>query len=197
MNSRSQIEAQVRLFKTFKTPFLGFFAILLSLLAAPGPSAALPQSGGYAPLVSLFIEGIKNSILPSHWLLIVVSWEEVPEVYLAASVVLALLLSSPLISYQVMKFIVSVRGTRRTVYSLTVSASVLLATGALFGFLFFSRYVFLALASVYVFTGVFPPAIDAAFFYFFALKIIAAMAVAFTLPVYVYALVRYRAHPVH
>ncbi len=132
MNSRSQVEVQyVRLFGAFRAPLLSFFATLLSLLAAPNPVAAFPQSGGYTPLVSLFLDGIKNGILPPSWHLIVVSSSEPLEVYAAASVVLALLISSPVISYQVMNFIVSVRGTRRAVYLLTAAASTLLASGTL------------------------------------------------------------------
>lgn len=191
MNSRSQVEAQVRPFRTLRAPFLSFFAILLSLLIAPSPNMVF-SNGGYAPLVSLFLGEIKNSILPQHWELIFVSSNEPLEVYAAASLVLALLISSPMVSYQVMKFIVSVRGTRRTVYWLTAAASILLVSGTLFGYLFFSSYIFAALSSYFYFPGLYPPVIDAADFYFFALDAIAATAVVFTLPAYIYALVRFR-----
>ncbi len=156
----------------------------------PSPTATFSNSG-YAPLVSLFLEGIKNGILPQHWELIDVSSSEPLEVYAVASVVLSLLISSPVISYQVMKFIVSVRGTRRPVYLLAAAASALLASGTLLGYLFFTRYTLAALAQ-YASFDIIPAEIDAADFYFFALNAIAAAAVAFTLPAYIYALVRFR-----
>ncbi len=63
------------------------------------------------------------------------------EIYLTASVMLALLIASPLISYQVMKLIAPALVTRRRVlYSLVGCATVLLAAGALFGNLLVVHY---------------------------------------------------------
>jgi Sec-independent protein secretion pathway component TatC len=190
MDSRSRIEVRVRPLASFRAPFLSFFAIL-SVLAAPSPVAALAPNGSYVPLVSFLLNGIRDGILPVGWHAFYLSSSEPPEVDAMASVVLALLLSSPMIAYQAMKSIVSVRGTRRMLYSLTALASMLLASGALFGYLFLAK--FLLLASTPVFDAAGPlPLLDAADFYMFALGAIAAGAVAFALPVCIYALVRFR-----
>jgi Sec-independent protein secretion pathway component TatC len=191
MDSRSPVEAQVRPFGTLRAPFLSLFAIL-SLLAAPNPVAALAPGGGYVPVVSLFLDGIRNGILPTRWRIIAFGPNEQVEIYAVASVALALLLSSPIIAYQLMKVIASVRGTRRMLYPLTAAASLLLASGALFGYVF-SCYVFFAvLTPCSVDLCMVPTVIDAGYFYLISLGTIATVAVVFTAPAYIYALVRFR-----
>lgn len=183
---------QVRRFETFRgfrAPFLGFSAILLSLLAAPSPVVAFGQSGSYVPLVSLFLEGIKDGALPPGWHFVVYGSGEPLEIYVVASIVLALLLSSPLISYQVMKVIVSVRRTR---YLLTASASLLFASGAVFGLIFFVGYVLEVLTPSYPGVVISPPIINAASFYMIVFGAISATAVVFSLPLYFFALMRLR-----
>lgn len=191
MDSRSRIEVQARPFGNLRAPFLSFFAILLSLLAGASPVAALAPRGSYVPLISLFIDGIRDGLLPANWILIAISPNEPLEVDVVASLVLALLLSSPVIAYQVMKIIASVRATQRVLYSLTAVASLLLASGALFAYIFFP-YVLAATTPFFLDVGMARPLIDFANFYLLALGAIAAGAVVFTLPVYIYALVRFR-----
>lgn len=142
--------------------------MLLSLLAAPSPVSVFGSSGSYVPLVSLFLEGIKDGALPPGWHFVMYGSDEPFGVYVVASVVLALLLSSPLISFQVMKIIVSVRGTQRIAYLLTTAASLLFASGAVFGLLFFAGYVLGALTPSYPGVDIAPPIIDAASFYMIA-----------------------------
>jgi len=112
-------------------------------------------------------------------------WPGLPvfEIYVAASVVLALLTSSPIISYQVMKSIAPALATRRRMlYSLVGCAIMLLAAGVLFGnFLLVHYYLPSSL-----------PFSDPASFYFILFRAIGVGAVAFTIPVYVYALIRFR-----
>lgn len=140
MNSRPWVAEQIGSFSTFRAPFLAFSAILAALLLIPNPVLMLTSGGSYSPLVSLFVSGIKSEVLPAGWTLIAGSPGVPTEIYVTASVMLALLISSPIISYQIMKFIASALAVRkRTLYSLVACATVLLATGALFGVFFYAK----------------------------------------------------------
>lgn len=192
MDSRPQIVEPVSLFRTLTAPVLSFSAILLVLLAPLNSIALLTSSGSYAPLVSLLLNGIRLSLLPPGWHMIIISPNEPTEIYVVASLTLTLLLSSPLISYQLMRLIAPVLAIRkRTLYSLVVVASMLLAAGAIFGFFVLVKFYLAAVTPFSDFVSI-PPVVDAAGFYFDVFGVVGATAVAFTLPVYIYALIRYR-----
>src|ERR1700733_13738114 len=98
MSSWPWMAEQVDLFRTLRAPFLTFFAVLLALLAIPNPIAMLASGSSYTPLVSLFITGIKLDILPAGWTLVWGTPNAPFGVYAGASITLALLISSPIIS---------------------------------------------------------------------------------------------------
>jgi Sec-independent protein secretion pathway component TatC len=195
MGSRPWIAEPVGAFRTFRASLLAFSATLVALLLIPNPSLTL--AGSHPALVSLFVAGVMREVLPAGWIL----YSMVPatpffEIYITASVLLALLISSPVISYQIMKFIAPALAKRkRTLYSLVALASVLLAAGALFGALFLADYYLYGLDPFLVTTGG-PPVLDAADFYFFVFRTIGSTAIEFTLPVYIYALIRFRSRRV-
>src|ERR1700722_5217377 len=137
MSSWPWMAEQVDAFRTLRAPFLTFFAVLLVLLATPNPIAMLASGGSYSPLVSLFITGLRMGAVPPGWILISVTTNEPLEIYAVGAIMLALLLSSPIISYQILRFIAPTLAMRkRTLYSLVALASALLAVGALFGAFF-------------------------------------------------------------
>ena len=186
MDPEARLMGQVAAHKMAKAPFVAFAAVFAALLAVPNPFA----SGGFSPLVSLFVAGMRAAVLPRGWLLIYSSPSGEAEVYVAASLMLALLVSSPIISYRIMRSIAGAVEVRKaTLYSLVTSATILLVAGALVGAFFFAGYFL-----VYPFADT-PhpePIAEAAYFYFYVLRIIGTSALAFTLPVYAYALVRFR-----
>jgi Sec-independent protein secretion pathway component TatC len=187
MNSRPPVAEPVGAFRTFRAPLLAFSATLAVLLLIPDPSLTL--AGSHPALVSLFVMGVMREVLPAGWTLYSMG-PATPffEIYMVASVMLALLISSPVASYQMMKFMAPALAVRkRTLYSLVACAAVLLAAGALFG-------VFYAKGLVVPFNvvgGPFPY-LDTTSFYFVVFRTIGVSAVVFTLPVYIYALVRFR-----
>jgi len=192
MNSRPWVAEQIGSFSTFTAPLLAFTAILVALLAIPNPVVMLSSGGSYSPLVSLFVAGIKSEALPSGWTLISANPGAPLEIYATASIMLALMVSFPIISYQAMKSIAPVLATRRrTLYSLVACAWALLFAGALFGNFFLVHYYMPSLLPFFDAAGM-SPYLDSAGFYFFVFRTIGVSAVAFTLPVYIYALVRFR-----
>jgi Sec-independent protein secretion pathway component TatC len=173
-------------------PLLSFSVIFVALLALPDSFAALTSGAPFVPLVALFVAGIKISVLPAGWQMININFNEPLEIYVAASATLALLLSSPVTSYHVMKYIAPVLATqRRTLYSLVAASSALLAAGAMLGIFFLSQYYVSTLGQFSA--GSIPhPVVDTAESYFLVLRLIMSDALAFTLPVYVLALIRFR-----
>jgi Sec-independent protein secretion pathway component TatC len=192
MGSGSWTAEPAGLFRMLRVPFLAFSGILLALLAIPTSVVRL-ASGSYSPLVSLFTAAIERPALPAGWTLIESGGLGEPyEIYLVASTVLALLVSSPIFSYQIMRFIAPALAIRkRTLYSLVAMASGLLAAGALFGVFLLVDYDLHGLTSFFSSTGT-SPYLDAAGFYFLVFRVILVTAIEFTLAVYVYALVRFR-----
>jgi Sec-independent protein secretion pathway component TatC len=189
MDPTPRLAERVAAHQMAKAPFIAFTAVFVALLAVPNPFAI--ASGGFSPLVSLFIAGLTSAVLPPGWLLIYSSSAAEPEVYIAASITLALLVSSPIISYQIMKSIATPTESRKaTLYRLVAWASILLVAGTLIGTFSLARYFL-----VYPFYAgqiSLAPIAEASSFYFYVLRIIGTSALAFTLPVYVYALVRFR-----
>jgi Sec-independent protein secretion pathway component TatC len=196
MGSRPLIAEPVGLFRMLRVPFVAFSGILLALLVIPTSVVRL-TSGSYSPMVLFFIAAVGRPVLPAGWTLIEPGGLNEPyEIYLVASIVLALLVSSPIFSCQIMKSIAPALAMRkRTLYSLVTLASLLLAAGALFGALFLADYYLYGLDPFLVTTGG-PPVFDAADFYFFVFRIIGSTAIEFTLPVYIYALIRFRSRRV-
>jgi Sec-independent protein secretion pathway component TatC len=194
MDSRPQSAEPISLFRALRMPLLSFLLIFVALLAIPDSVAALTSGAPYVPLVSLFVAGIKVNTLPAGWVVINETLNEPLEIYVAASATLALLLSSPVTSYFVMKHIAPALATqRRTLYSLVVASSALLAVGVMLGIFFLIQYYIATLSPFYVGVGALArPNVDAANTYFLVLRLIGSSAVTFTLPVYVFALIRFR-----
>jgi Sec-independent protein secretion pathway component TatC len=186
MNSLPSTAEPVGAFRTFRAPLLAFSATLAVLLLIPTPWVSLADS--HPALVSLFVNGVASELPPAGWTLYSGGlMSPFFEIYVTASVMLALLISSPVISYQMMRSIAPALATRRrTLYSLVGCATGLLAAGALFGnFLLVHYYLPSSLPLTL-------PFFDAAGFYFSVFRAIGVGAVAFTLPVYIYALIRFR-----
>jgi len=175
-----------------------FVVLLVAFIAIPsGITITVAPGGTFRPLVGLFIQAIDRQMLPAGRTLIASGGLSQPlEIYAAASVTLALLFASPGIAYAVMRRLGPTLASRRRLnYTLVALASLLLAAGALFGYFILGSLVFGGGAQHVVqnqgpASGAF---LDATDFYLGALEIIGASAVAFTLPVYLYVRVRFRA----
>ena len=170
-------------------------AIFLAVVAIPSSIVSASTFDGYSSIVVLFLQGIKQGLLPPGWRLIVAPpLNEFLQIYIAASLLLTLLLGSPMISFAIFNRIVPQSSNRRrlTVCSWAVFASALLAAGALSGYYVFAKFFLASITPVYVFITLFPPVMDATAFYFTVFKAIGVTAVSLTLPVYVAALIRDR-----
>ena len=179
--------------RRFKVAFLSFIVILIIFLVVPAnPLEILSPNYTFTPVVAYFISRLKLDLLPAQWRFIVVSINEPFEIYIVASLLFALIFNSPIFAYEVIKFISPGLNERekRLIYPFVGAITALFTFGAFFGYFVLAKFLLTALTPFFTFTGVYPPQIDAANFYFIVFLVIAMTGFAFTIPVYVYTLVR-------
>ena len=178
-----------------KLAFLSFIIILVTFLIVPAePEAFITQGyNGFTPIIAFFISRVKLDLLPAGWKFIVVSINEPLEIYIIASLLFATIFNSPIFAYEVIKFVSPGLNERekRLIYPFVGSVGGLFTFGALFGYFFLARFLLISLTPFFTFTGVTPPTIDAANFYFIIFLTIGMSGIAFTVPVYVYTLIRF------
>ncbi|MDG6926430.1 MAG: twin-arginine translocase subunit TatC [Nitrososphaerota archaeon] len=181
--------------RRFKIAFMSFVIILVTFLIVPAnPTTFLSQGyNGFTPVIAFFISRVKLDLLPPNWHFIVVSINEPLEIYIVASVLFAMIFNSPIFAYEVIKFISPGLNDRekRLIYPFVGSTTALFAFGSFFGYFFLAKFLLAALTPFFLFTGVNPPQIDAANFYFIVFLTIGMSGIAFTVPVYIYTLIRF------
>jgi sec-independent protein translocase protein TatC len=182
--------------KRFKIVFISFVALLVVFLIVPvapfSPSSY--NYSGFTPVIAFFISRMKLDLLPPHWELIAIHLNEPLEIYIVASVLLALIFNSPIFAYEVVRFIGPALNERerKIIYPFVGATSGLFAFGALFGYIFLAKFLLVALAPFFNIIGAGDPIIiDASDFYFVMLLTIGMSGIAFTVPVYIYTLIRF------
>jgi sec-independent protein translocase protein TatC len=181
--------------RRFKIAFLSFVILLVILLIVPADPGEFLSQGytGFTPVIAFFISRVKLELLPAGWKFIVVSINEPLEVYIVASVLFAVIFNSPIFAYETIKFISpGLKETeRKLIYPFVAANGGLFAFGAVFGYFFLAKFLLAALTPFFIFTGASPPTIDLANFYFIVFLTIGMSGIAFTVPVYVYTLIRF------
>jgi Tat protein translocase TatC len=177
-----------------KIAFLSYVGLLAIFMLAPAePAKAITFTGTYVPFVAFFLARVKLDLLPAGWTLIANNLSEPLEVYLVASIILAAVFNSPIFAYETMKFITPALTDKEKglLYPFVVSSSSLFVVGVLFGYFLLAKFLFIALAPFFV-TAQVSPFVDVANFYFVVFLVIGMSGIAFTTPVYVFMLVRFR-----
>ena len=177
-----------------KITFLSFGVLLAIFLMAPAnPAKALTLTGTYEPFIGFFLARVKLDLLPAGWTLIAGPLTAPLEVYLVASVILALVFNSPIFGYEVMRFIspALTEKEKGLLYPFVATSSALFAVGVLFGYFFLAKFLFIALTPFFQ-TAQASPTILVTDFYTVVFLTIAASGFAFTTPVYVFTLIRLR-----
>ena len=115
------------------------------------------------------------------------------EVYLIASVVLAAVFNSPIFAYETMKFVTPALTDKEKglLYPFVVSSSALFIVGVLFGYFLLAKFLFIALEPFFV-TAQTQPFINVSDFYSIVFLTVGMSGFAFTTPVYVFMLIRFR-----
>jgi sec-independent protein translocase protein TatC len=185
-----------------KVVFLSFLIILIVLVFFPAnPSSSIQNPGQYLSLsflehtvIAAFLQNIVSYILPPNWTLIGANGiGEGMEIYFVAALLFALVIDMPVIAYETYKFVDPALkpNERKLIYPFIAATSLLFLAGILFGFFVLAKFLVIALSPFYVASQI-SFQVDAAAFYYVTLLIIGATGLSFTLPVFIYSLIRLR-----
>jgi sec-independent protein translocase protein TatC len=183
-----------------KTVAIVFVATILVVFLLPlNPSQLLSLSAVYYTTpVAVFLQSVIGSILPPGWEIIPFHVAAPLEILLMASFILSVAIDMPVITYEMYKFIDPALSPeeRRMVYPVIAATTLLFLVGLAFGYFILAKFVFIAMAPFYSAIGVSPPyLIEALDFYTVVFLTIFFSAIAFTTPVFVYLLIRFRVVP--
>ncbi|MDG6986023.1 MAG: twin-arginine translocase subunit TatC [Nitrososphaerota archaeon] len=174
---------------------------VLVVLFPANPLSSIQNPGQYLNLtflegtfIAIFLKDLVGYLLPSTWHLIAANGlGEGMEIYIVASLLVATVVTMPVIAYETYRFIdpALTEKERGLAYPFATSASVLFAVGVVFGFFVLAKYLVIFLGPFFFAVGITPPVlVDASAFYYVVFLIIGATGVSFTSPVFVYTLIR-------
>jgi sec-independent protein translocase protein TatC len=149
-------------------------------------------SGLYKPAVSLVLNWIRNYVAPQGMQIISLEVGAPFEIYFAASFLLGMIASSPVIAYEIYKFVdpALYPSERKAVYPFIAGFTLLFLAGALFGLLLLAPFI---VYTVIVFSQVVgsTPVLSVSDFYSMVLTTIGLTGVTFTIPIIFLILVKF------
>ena len=170
--------------------------MFVTFLAVPSNPAGLESyvttgSGNYYPLIGFFMARVKLELLPRGWQLLGLGVSQALEIYLIASLIFALMFNSPIFAYEVIAFVSPAlkENEKKLVYPFAAASSTLFVVGCLFGFFFLAKFLLIAMAPFFNVAQVLPE-ISGLDFYSIVFLTVGLSGIAFTIPVYVYTLIR-------
>jgi len=146
----------------------------------------------YDPLIALVLKRVVSDVLPPGVQLIAGELTAPLEIYLIASVLLGVATSTPVIAYQVYKYIdpALYPEERRAIYPFVTSFTILFLIGAVFGYKFLAPFMVWAMIPFFRLTGA-VPIIYVMDFYNLVLITTLVSGFSFTLPVFFVLLVKF------
>lgn len=145
----------------------------------------------YKPLVSLLLELIREQVMPEGMILIGSTITGPLELYFIASLVFGLIFSSPVIGYEIYKYVdpALYPHERRMVYPFLTAFIGLFVSGVLFGYLVLAPFTFRAMKVFYDLVGA-SPYVQIIDFYATFFVVVLATGTVFTSPAVLVLLVR-------
>lgn len=146
----------------------------------------------YKPLVSFILDWVSSLVRPQALELFAGTITAPLEVYFIASLIFALIFSSPVVGYEIFKYVdpALYPHERRMIYPFLAAFLGLFVAGLLFGLHIITPFTFRAMLIFFPFTGVTLPAISIMDFYMTILVVTIATGVVFTTPAVLVLLVR-------
>lgn len=170
-----------------------FFIATILFLVLPGDPLSVLKNPFqfYHPLISVILVAIRNQLLPSQYTLIGPTVTTPLEIIAIGSAVFGFLVSTPVLAYEVYKFVDPAMrpNERQSVYPFVAAFTLLFLAGSLFAFFVLVPFVFYFSIPFFSQTGI-ATLIDADQFYNLVFFIILASGLAFTLPVIFVLLVK-------
>ncbi len=169
-----------------------FITTTIFMVFPANPSFIKNPFAFYDPLISLVLRRVVNDVLPTGVQLIAGEFTAPLEIYLIASVLLGVAVSSPVIAYEVYRYIdpALYPEERKAVYPFVASFTLLFLIGAVFGYKVLAPFMLWAMLPFFRLTGA------VAIIYvmdFYSLVFITTLTsgFSFTMPVFFVLLVRF------
>ena len=169
-----------------------FITTTIFMVFPANPSFIKNPFAFYDPLISLVLRQVVNDVLPTGIQLIAGEFTAPLEIYLIASVLLGVAVSSPVIAYEIYRYIdpALYPEERKAVYPFVVSFTILFLIGAVFGYKILAPFMLWAMLPFFRLTGA------VAIIYvmdFYSLVFITTLTTgfSFTMPVFFVLLVRF------
>ncbi len=146
----------------------------------------------YDPVIALVLQHVVKDVLPSGIQLIAGEFTAPLEIYLIASVILGIAVSSPIIAFQIYRFVdpALYPEERKAVYPFVISFTTLFFIGVAFGYKVLAPFMFWAMLPFFRLTSSLP-IINVIDFYNLVFITTLVTGFAFTLPVFFVLLVRF------
>ena len=146
----------------------------------------------YKPLVSLILDWINSMVRPQFLELFAGTITAPLEVYFIAALIFALIFSSPVVGYEIFKYVdpALYPHERRMIYPFLAAFLGLFAAGLAFGLYVITPFTFKAMLIFFPYTGVTLPGITIMDFYTTILIVTLATGIVFTTPAILVLLVR-------
>ena len=193
MKEMTLLEHLMELKYRLKVCLITIGALTILLLVFPGqltsPEELLYM---YKPLVSLILDWMNSMVRPQALELFAGTITAPLEVYFIAALIFALIFSSPVVGYEIFKYIdpALYPHERRMIYPFLAAFLGLFAAGLAFGLYVITPFTFKAMLIFFPYTGVTLPGITIMDFYTTILVVTLATGVVFTTPVILVLLVR-------
>ncbi len=145
----------------------------------------------YKPLISVILDTIREQVIPEGMILIGLTITKPLELYFIASLVFGLIFSSPVIGYEIYKYVdpALYPHERRMIYPFLTAFIGLFTAGVLFGYLVLAPFTFRAMKIFFDLVGA-APYVDIMDFYNTVFIVVIATGAVFTSPVILVLLVR-------
>jgi len=190
------------------TPFLSHLTelasrlkiILYSLFVTTSIFMVIPANldfvhnpfGFYDPLIALVLRQVTKNVLPSGVQLIAGEFTAPLEIYLIASLLMGIITSSPIIGYELYRYVdpALYPEERKAVYPFVISFTTLFIVGSLFGYRILAPFMLWAMIPFFRLTGA-VPVIYVMDFYSLVFVTTMTSGFSFTVPVFFVLLVKF------
>lgn len=179
--------------KRLKIVLYSLFVTTTLFMVFPANASFLSNPlGFYDPLIAVVLRQIVKDVLPSGIQLIAGEFTAPLEIYLIASVLLGVAASTPVIAYEVYRFIdpALYPEERRAIYPFVTSFTILFLLGAVFAYKVLAPFMLWAMIPFFRLTGA-VSIIYVMDFYNLVLVTVLVAGFAFTLPVFFVLLVKF------
>jgi sec-independent protein translocase protein TatC len=173
-----------------------FYAVIIAttfFMVFPANSSFLQNPlAFYDPIIALVLQRVVKDVLPSRVQLIAGEFTAPLEIYLIASVILGLAVSSPVIAYEAYSYVTPALypHEKRAVYPFVASFTILFVVGAVFGYKVLAPFMLWAMIPFFGITTALP-IINVMDFYNLVFITTLVSGFSFTMPVFFVLLVRF------